>query len=99
MEQLRELKSLGMSILYVGCESGDDEVLRRVNKGETLESSVEALQKIRGSGLKSSVMILNGLGGRELSKQVGRRFAQNLRIQLFYRNGCLSLNYCCSYHE
>mmetsp|Transcript_4967 Transcript_4967/g.9328 ORF Transcript_4967/g.9328 Transcript_4967/m.9328 type:complete len:385 (-) Transcript_4967:171-1325(-) len=69
VEQLRELKSLGMSILYVGCESGDDEVLRRVNKGETLESSAEALQKIRASGLKSSVMILNGLGGRELSKQ------------------------------
>ena len=52
MEQLRELKSLGLSILYVGCESGDDEVLRRVNKGETFDSSVDALRKVRESGIK-----------------------------------------------
>jgi radical SAM superfamily enzyme YgiQ (UPF0313 family) len=69
VEQLSELKSLGLKLLYVGCESGDDEVLALIEKGETYQSSVTALQKIKQAGMKSSVMILNGLGGPELSKQ------------------------------
>lgn len=67
--QLQELKAMGLTTLYVGCESGDDEVLRLINKGETFESSLAALEKIRAAGLKSSVMILSGLGGRALSHQ------------------------------
>ena len=69
VEQLAELKSLGLSLMYVGCESGDDEVLNLIDKGETYESSLIALNKIKQAGMKSSVMILNGLGGPELSKQ------------------------------
>ncbi|QYJ79238.1 radical SAM protein [Shewanella acanthi] len=68
-EQLARLRELGLSLLYVGCESGDDEVLARIQKGETFESSLSALQKIRAAGMKSSVMILNGLGGVALSEQ------------------------------
>lgn len=67
--ELQTLKTLGLDILYVGCESGDDEVLQRVNKGETYESQKQALLKIRESGLRSSVMILNGLGGVRYSEQ------------------------------
>ena len=66
---LKSLKELGLDILYVGCESGDDEVLQRVNKGESYESQKQALLKIRESGLRSSVMILNGLGGVKYSEQ------------------------------
>lgn len=40
-----------------------------ISKGETYQSSLDALVKIREAGLKSSVMILTGLGGRELSRQ------------------------------
>jgi radical SAM superfamily enzyme YgiQ (UPF0313 family) len=69
VEELRELASLGLSLVYVGAESGDDEVLARVNKGETFESSREALEKLREAGIKRSVMILNGLGGEILSRQ------------------------------
>lgn len=68
-EQLAELRQLGLSLLYVGCESGDDEVLAKVQKGETFESSLIALNKIKAAGMKSSVMILNGLGGPLLSEQ------------------------------
>ncbi len=68
-EQLVRLRELGLSLLYVGCESGDDEVLARIQKGETFESSLAALHKIRAAGMKSSVMILNGLGGVALSEQ------------------------------
>ena len=69
VEELASLKRLGLRTMYVGCESGDDEVLRRVGKGETLESSVGALRKLTAAGLKTSVMILHGLGGRQLSAQ------------------------------
>ena len=69
VEQLGELRALGLSLLYVGCESGDDEVLALIEKGENFQSSLAALSKIKQAGMKSSVMILNGLGGPELSKQ------------------------------
>ncbi|WP_085297456.1 radical SAM protein [Cognaticolwellia mytili] len=69
VEQLTELRALGLSLLYVGCESGDDEVLNLIEKGESYQSSLVALTKIKQAGMKSSVMILNGLGGPKLSKQ------------------------------
>ncbi|WP_439133937.1 radical SAM protein [Pseudomaricurvus sp.] len=69
VEELTELRELGLSLMYVGCESGDDEVLRLVEKGESFDSSLQALDKIKAAGMKSSVMILNGLGGVDLSEQ------------------------------
>ena len=69
VEELSRLRELGLKMVYVGCESGDDEVLKLVNKGEDFDSSLAALQKLKAAGIKSSVMILNGLGGRALSKQ------------------------------
>ncbi len=69
VEELRELADLGLSLVYVGAESGDDEVLARVNKGETFETTREALEKLGAAGIKRSVMILNGLGGQALSRQ------------------------------
>ncbi|WP_303289593.1 radical SAM protein [Marinobacter sp. SS5-14b] len=69
VQELSELKDAGLGILYVGMESGDDEVLRRVNKGETWETTRSALNKIKQAGLTSSVMVLNGLGGESLSRQ------------------------------
>ncbi|WP_068641950.1 radical SAM protein, partial [Oleiphilus sp. HI0132] len=69
VEELAELRALGLSMVYVGCESGDDKVLECVVKGETYESSKDALLKLKAAGIKSSVMILNGLGGKKFSKQ------------------------------
>jgi len=69
VEQLAELKDLGLKLMYIGCESGDDQVLALIEKGETYQSSLIALNKIKQAGMKSSVMILNGLGGPELSRQ------------------------------
>ena len=69
VEDLVVLREAGLGILYVGMESGDDEVLRRINKGETWESTRSALDKIKQAGLTSSVMVLNGLGGKTLSRQ------------------------------
>ncbi|MCF6224907.1 MAG: radical SAM protein [Xanthomonadales bacterium] len=67
--ELAELNKMGLSLYYVGCESGDDLVLERVQKGECFDSSLQALQKIKAAGAKSSVMILNGMGGKRYSQQ------------------------------
>lgn len=67
--ELKELADAGLKMAYVGCESGDDEVLALVNKGETYESSISALDKLGEAGISRSVMILNGLGGTTLSAQ------------------------------
>lgn len=69
VDDLKALRELGLSLMYVGCETGDDELLRLINKGETYQSSLSALLKIKQAGMKSSVMILNGLGGKLLSAQ------------------------------
>ncbi len=69
VEDLQELAEAGLSMIYLGAESGDDEVLQRVSKGETYDSTLEALEKLGRAGIKRSVMILNGLGGRALSPQ------------------------------
>ncbi len=69
VKELRELADAGLKMAYVGAESGDDEVLARVNKGETYASTLSALDKLGQAGISRSVMILNGLGGRTLSDQ------------------------------
>ena len=76
VEELKELRDAGLRMVYVGCESGDDEVLRRVNKGESYASSRESLNKLGEAGITRSVMILNGLGGTELSTQHAVHSAQ-----------------------
>lgn len=69
VSELQELADAGLRMVYVGAESGDDEVLAKVNKGETYASTLSALNKLGEAGITRSVMILNGLGGRSLSAQ------------------------------
>jgi len=69
VEELKELADAGLKMAYVGAESGDEEVLARVNKGETFESTLSALDKLGQAGITRSVMVLNGLGGTTLSEQ------------------------------
>lgn len=69
VDELAELQQLGLSLMYVGCESGDDLVLEKIDKGENYASSLDALHKIKQAGMKSSVMILNGLGGQQYTEQ------------------------------
>lgn len=64
-EELAQLRQLKLQTLYVGLESGDEELLKQVEKGETAEGMCEAVQRAQAAGLKCSVMVLLGLGGRE----------------------------------
>ena len=75
-EELLSLKQAGMQMVYLGIESGDDEVLTRVQKGVTSEEMIQAGQKILAAGMKLSAMLVLGLGGRELSLQHARNSAR-----------------------
>ncbi|WP_079434278.1 radical SAM protein [Zoogloea sp. LCSB751] len=65
--ELTSLREAGLRMAYLGAESGDDAVLAKVNKGESFDSTREALDKLGEAGITRSVMILNGLGGQALS--------------------------------
>jgi radical SAM superfamily enzyme YgiQ (UPF0313 family) len=67
--RLDQLRDLGLDRIYLGLESGSDEVLRRVAKGVTAAQMVAAAEMARQSGLFLSVTALLGLGGTELSAQ------------------------------
>jgi len=67
--ELKELKDAGLNLLFVGIESGDNDVLKAVNKGETFSTIVSGLNKSKQAGLNSSVMIINGLGGKQFIEQ------------------------------
>ncbi len=64
-EQLLRLKELGLGIVYHGVESGDDEVLRQINKGSDAAQAVESALRLKEAGLRHSVMVMLGLGGAE----------------------------------
>jgi radical SAM superfamily enzyme YgiQ (UPF0313 family) len=67
--ELKELYNEGLTLLYVGIESGDDDVLEYIKKGETFKTTVDGLNKSKAAGMDSSVMIINGVGGRHFTKQ------------------------------
>jgi radical SAM superfamily enzyme YgiQ (UPF0313 family) len=76
-QEIDELAAAGLKMVYVGAESGDDAVLAAVDKGETFDSTREALDKLGAAGITRSVMLLNGLGGKALSAQ---HAAQSARL-------------------
>jgi len=65
--ELAALREAGLSLVYLGAESGDDTVLAKVHKGESHDSTRSALDKLGEAGITRSVMILNGLGGKVYS--------------------------------
>lgn len=80
VQELQDMRDAGLSIAYVGAESGDDEVLQKVNKGETFESTRDALDKLGSAGINRSVMLLNGLGGRVFSSQHAKNSARLVNL-------------------
>lgn len=67
-EELAMLHSLGLDMIYLGLESGSDEILTRINKGETADEIVRAGQMVKAAGMKLSVTVIAGLGGDTLSQ-------------------------------
>lgn len=68
-EDLKKLRAKGLKLLYIGIETGDDEILELINKGETFQSTKEGILKAHDAGIDTSIMIINGLGGKKYSKK------------------------------
>lgn len=68
-EELKELKMLGMGILYMGIESGSDTILSEIQKGVTSSEIIEAGQKVKDSGIKLSATFISGIGGKDRWKE------------------------------
>ena len=69
LSQLSELRELKLHTVYLGLESGDEEVLKKVNKRETAQEMTDAVRISQKAGLRCSVMVLLGLAGKEGSEQ------------------------------
>ncbi|HEX9010781.1 MAG TPA: radical SAM protein [Holophagaceae bacterium] len=74
--ELKRLRDLGLSLLYLGPESGDDVTLHRLAKGATAADHLEAARKIREAGMDQSLIFLLGAGGRERSEVHARASGQ-----------------------
>ena len=68
-QELKDLRKLGLKLLYIGIESGDEELLKLIHKGETFNSTVDGILKAHHAGIDTSIMIINGLGGKKFSRQ------------------------------
>jgi radical SAM superfamily enzyme YgiQ (UPF0313 family) len=78
VDELKELHRLGLEIVYMGVETGDKELLKKIDKGATYAQIVEAGRKIKQAGITLSVTVILGLGGPEGSQNHALKTAKIL---------------------
>ena len=71
-EDLVQLRKLGLKIVYLGVETGNEDLLKKINKGATYAQIVEAGRRIKNAGINLSVTVLLGIGG--IKKSVAHAF-------------------------
>jgi len=71
-EQLKDLKKNGLGILYLGVETGDEELLKKIRKGSSPQHLINMGRKVREAGIKLSVTVLLGIAGRGRSLEHAR---------------------------
>ena len=74
--ELARLRELGLALLYIGPESGDDVVLKRIAKGADFAAHAEAARRVRDAGMELSAIFLLGAGGVERSTEHARESAR-----------------------
>lgn len=67
--QLKELKEAGLTMVYMGAESGDEMILKEVRKGITKQQLIEAGKMLKQAGILNSLTLISGLGGRKFLKE------------------------------
>ncbi|MEE9912559.1 MAG: radical SAM protein [Deltaproteobacteria bacterium] len=67
VEDLKKLKELGLKIIYLGVETGNAELLKKIDKGATYEQLAEAAHRIKDAGIELSATVILGIGGIEKS--------------------------------
>lgn len=90
-EELFQLRRAGLKLVYLGLESGSDEVLKKVGKGVQSIEMVQAAKKIHQAGIHLSVTAILGLGGKELSKEHGVKTGKILSLMKPEYIGLLTL--------
>lgn len=63
VDNLKKLKELGLKIIYLGVETGNAELLKKIDKGATREQMIEAAKRIKSAGIELSVTVILGIGG------------------------------------
>lgn len=68
VEALKVLRNMGLGILYLGLESGNPEILKRIKKNATVDQLILAARRVKESGILLSVTVILGIGGVEKSQ-------------------------------
>lgn len=68
-EELSQLKKLKLGIVYMGLESGDDEVLKKIAKGISAEDAIKAARRAKSAGILTSITVILGIAGVEGSEK------------------------------
>lgn len=68
-KELNDLREAGLTLIFLGLESGDQEVLNLINKGVSVQDQIDAVVKANSVGIQTSVTVILGLGGKSLSEQ------------------------------
>lgn len=68
-DELRLLCQAGLNLVFLGLESGEQQVLDLMNKGATVQDQIAAVIKANRAGMRTSITVILGLGGRKLSRQ------------------------------
>lgn len=75
-EELEELYHAGLKLIYFGIETGNNQLLKRIQKGTTYEKMKEGLNKASSAGLKISATVILGIGGKKYSQEHATQTAQ-----------------------
>ena len=78
VEELKAFKELGLGIIYLGLESGDPEILKRIKKNAAVGQMIQAARRVKESGILLSVTVILGLGGVEGSQTHAKETAKVL---------------------
>ncbi|MFI5332053.1 MAG: radical SAM protein, partial [Desulfobaccales bacterium] len=89
--ELQAIYDSGVTLLYVGLESGNDEVLRRIKKHSTAEKSIRACRRAIEAGFRLSCTVIIGLGGRELTREHAEDTGRMITAISPHYLGCLTL--------
>ncbi|MBU1044723.1 MAG: radical SAM protein [Candidatus Omnitrophica bacterium] len=66
--ELKELFRYKLNLIYIGLESGDQKILEQCNKKSTVEQMIMAVRNAADAGIKSSIIVLLGLGGKKFAQ-------------------------------
>ncbi len=92
VDDLKKLYDAGLTMFYIGIETGSDIILKKITKGATSQTIIKACQKAKDSGYTISCMVILGLGGKNYSKQHIEDTAKILSMTSPHYVGALTLH-------